>query len=138
MGNWEYVQVDIPKELYDRIARFSDVEEAILQDMTEWVKIMEDEERLAAKKNGGYTGQRVINDLVKDIIKDYIDKSKVRFKVYVTDLNSVGFHYEVWWVREEDTLHGFVGEINCLDNEALLRIAKDDYGISEEEIEFVN
>lgn len=46
MNNSEYVQVSIPKELYERVEKFGDIEEVILQDLTEWVEIMEDEERL--------------------------------------------------------------------------------------------
>lgn len=112
MGNWEYVQVDIPKELYDRIARFSDVEEAILQDMTNWVKIMEDEERLAE-----------------------IENSKVRFQVTQKGLS----YYEVVALKEKDKEDDFVGVFEGLTSkEALLRVAENDYGISEEEIEFVN
>ena len=112
MSNWEYVQVDIPKELYDRISRFSDVEEAILQDMTEWVKIMEDEERLAE-----------------------IGNSKVRFQVTQKRLS----YYEIVALKEKDREDDFVGEFEGLTSkEALLRVAKEGYGISEDEIEFVN
>ena len=46
MSNPEYVQVNIPKELYERVEKFRDIEKVILQDLTEWVEIMEDEERL--------------------------------------------------------------------------------------------
>lgn len=116
MSNWKYVQVDIPKKLYDRIARFSDVGEAILQDMTEWVTIMEDEERLAE-----------------------IENSKIRFQVSKKNLNEYGgFHYEVIALKEKDKEDDFVGEFEGItSNLALLRIAKDGYGISSSEIQFI-
>jgi len=47
MTDWEYVleEINIPKELYDRISKFSDVEKTIITNMTEWVEIMENNEK---------------------------------------------------------------------------------------------
>jgi len=92
-----------------------------------------------AQKRFGYTGQGIVSDLVEEIVQDYVDKSKLRFRVWCRDLNRRGFNYEVSAIREEDSLDDFVGEFeDLLDKEALLRVAKDGYGIEANEIEFVN
>lgn len=114
MSNWEYVQVDIPKELYDRIARFSDVEEAILQDMTEWVKIMEDEERLAG-----------------------IENSKVRFQVE-THFDEFFSYVVISATKKKDQDNDFLGKMDVGSKDAVIRIAREGYSISEDEIEFVS
>jgi len=111
MTNWEYVQVDIPKELYDRVARFTDVERAIVQDITEWVEIMEDEERIAESE------------------------IKVRFQVS----KKGECYFEVTALKEKDKDNDFTGTFEGIcTEEALLKVAKDGYGIEADEIEFVN
>jgi len=111
MTNWEYVQVDIPKGLYDRIARFADVERVIVQDMTEWVEIMEDEERRVE-----------------------IETSKVKFQIS----KKGECYFEVTALKEEDQNNDFIGVFESIcTEEALLRVAKDGYGIESDEIEFV-
>jgi hypothetical protein len=112
MTNWEYVQVDIPKELYNRISRFSNVKDAIIQDMTEWVQIMEDEERRVE-----------------------IETGNVRFQIS----RKGECYFEVAALKEEDRDNDFTGTFEGIcSEEALLRVTKDGYGISEDEIEFVN
>jgi len=92
-----------------------------------------------AQKSFDYTGQGIVDDLVEKIIQDYVDKSKRRFRVWCRDLNRRGFNYEISAIKEEDYENDFVGEFeDLLGKEALLRVAKDGYGISEDEIEFVN
>jgi hypothetical protein len=112
MTNWEYVQVDIPKKLYDRISRFAEVERAIIQDMTEWVQIMEDEERRVE-----------------------IEIGKVRFQV----IKKGECVFEVVGLKEKDKDNDFTGTFEGIcSEEALLRVARDGYGIESDEIEFVN
>lgn len=88
MSNREYIQVHIPKELYDRIARFSDVEEAVLQDMTEWVRIMEDEERLSEEE----VQLRFLVEELEDGLENYWQVSTI----YPEDLNHpvLGNHWK--------------------------------------------
>lgn len=114
MTNWEYVQIDIPKELYDKISRFSDVEEAILQDMSEWVKIMEDEERLAE-----------------------VESSKIRFQVE-THFDEIFPYVIISSTKKKDQCNDFVGKMDLPSKKAVIKVARDGWGISEEEIEFVN
>lgn len=113
MNNSEYVQVSIPKELYERVEKFGDIEEVILQDLTEWVEIMEDEERL------------------------YQKELKVRFYVY-TYFNNFSPYVLVEAISRKDRGNDFVGKIEVASKEALLRIAKNGYGVLPQEIEFVN
>lgn len=88
-----------------------------------------------AQKRFGYTGQGIINDLVEEILQEYVDKNRVRFQVTQKGLS----YYEVVALKEKDKEDDFVGEFEGLTSrEALLRVAKDGYGISEDEIEFVN
>lgn len=87
-----------------------------------------------AQKRFGYTGQGIVNDLVEEIIQDYVDNSK-RFQVTQKGLS----YYEVIALKEKDKEDDFVGKFEGLTSkEALLRVARDGYGISEDEIEFVN
>ena len=63
-----------------------------------------------------------------------MESENKRFKVYFLD-NMI----EVINIREEDRDDDFVGRFNDIcSRESLLRIASEGYGISEEEIEFVN
>ena len=63
------------------------------------------------------------------------EKSVLRFKV-----SRKGYcYFEVSALKEEDKNNDFVGEFEGLSSkEALLRVAKDGYGISEYEIQFIN
>lgn len=113
MNNPESVQIDIPKELYDRISKFGDIKEVILQDLTEWVEIMEDEERLFREELG------------------------VRFYVH-TYFNTFSPHVVVEAISANDKNNDFVGKMEVISKESLLRVAEEGYGILPEEIEFVD
>ena len=41
----EMISIEISKSLYDRVDKFGFVDKVIVSDLTEWVEIMEDEER---------------------------------------------------------------------------------------------
>lgn len=95
-----------------------------------------------AQKRFGYTGRGIISDLVEEIIQSYVDKSKVRFLIKKED-RETPYRYEVAYivtsVKPEDKDNDFVGVFFDLKSkESLLQIAKDAYGISEDEIEFLN
>lgn len=113
MNNSEYVQVNIPKELYERVEKFGDIEQVILQDITEWVEIMEDEERL------------------------YREELQVRFYVH-TYFNNLSPHVIVEAISKKDRDNDFVGKMEVISKESLLKIAEEGYGVLPEEIEFVD
>lgn len=97
---------------------------------------------LAAKKNGGYTGQGIIDDLVEEIIQDYVNRNQVRFLIYKQEFEgaySYSTGYIVMPAKPEDKYDDFVGVyFDLVSKENLLQIAKNGYGISEDEIEFLN
>ena len=49
LGCEEMVTVEIPKSLYDRFDNFGFVDKVIITELTEWVEIMEDEEKVPEK-----------------------------------------------------------------------------------------
>ena len=109
----EKISIEISKSLYDRVDMFGSVEKVIMNDLTEWVEIMEDEQRLAE------------------------ENSEVRFRAYLKpdailpNCEVVHTHY---WDREND----FVGMYrDIVTKESLLTIASEGYGILEDEIEFI-
>ena len=105
----EMIIIEIPKSLYDRVDRFGSVDRIIISDLTEWVEIMEDEEKSADK----------------------------RFKVYL-NLSEALPYYKVINTYSYDRENSFVGAFfDIVTKESLLRIAKEGYGIEENEIEFV-
>jgi hypothetical protein len=105
----EMISIQIPKSLYHRIDKFATVERAIIENMTEWIEIMEDEERLIEKK----------------------------FKAYFK-FSGIMPYCEIINIREEDKEDDFVGTFSGISNkDSLLRIAREGYGICEDEIEFV-
>lgn len=105
----EMVSIEIPKSLYDRVERFGSVDRVIITDLTEWVEIMEDEEKLADK----------------------------RFKVYF-NLSGTLSYYEVINTYDYDRENDFVGIFfDVVTKESILRIANEDYGIEENEIELI-
>ena len=109
----EMISIEISKSLYDRVDKFGFVDKVIVSDLTEWVEIMEDEQKLAEKN------------------------SKVRFKIYWKP-NALVPHCEVINNYEEDSEDDFVGTFQDISSkESLLTIASEGYGIEEYEIEFV-
>lgn len=110
----EMVKIEIPKSLYDRVDMFDSVEKVIMNDLTEWVEIMEDEQRLAEKN------------------------SKVRFRAYLKP-DAILPNCEVVHTHYRDRENDFVGMFrDIVTKESLLTIASEGYGIKEDEIEFVN
>lgn len=109
----EKVHIKISKSLYERLNNFCNksVESEIEREMTEWVEIMEDEEKETEEK---------------------------RFKVYLVESDIPSFSYtEIINTREEDKNNGFVGaSFGVCSKEVLLTIAEN-YGILEDEIEFI-
>jgi len=114
MTNWEYTSVEIPKELYDRISRFAEVEKAIIQDMTEWVQIMENEERIAE-----------------------FETSKIKFQVE-THFNEIFPYVLITSNDKKEQDNDFLGKMDLGSKEGVLRVARNGWDISEDEIEFVN
>lgn len=109
------IQVEIPKELYDRIDKFAVVEKAIISEMTEWVEIMEDEERIE---------REIESSTVRFRVNTYFEMERVPYCI-------------VEAVKKQDKDSDFVGKIDIGSKEKLLKIAEKGWGILPEEIEFV-
>lgn len=94
------------------------------------------------QKRFGYTGQGIVDDLVEEIIQDYISRSQVKFLIYKQEFEG-NYSYRTGYIvipsKPEDKENDFVGVFfDLVSKESLLQIAKDGYGISEDEIKFVN
>lgn len=88
----------------------------------------------------GWTVEAVLCDSLEKSF-DYSDKEteEKRFKVYCVESDIASFSYtEVINTREEDKDNDFVGAFSGIcSKEVLLIMAREGYGILEDEIEFV-
>lgn len=95
-----------------------------------------------AQKRFGYTGQGIIDDLVEEIIQGYIDNQRVpnpKAKFQVETYFDEFFPYVVVTsTNKNEQDKDFLGIMGVGSKEAVIQIAKDGWGISENQIQFIN
>lgn len=91
-----------------------------------------------AQKRFSYTGQGIIDDLVEEILQNYVNKeNQIRFQVE-THFDEIFPYVFITSTKIEDQDNDFLGKMDLPSKEAVIRVAKDGWGILEDEIEFVN
>lgn len=95
-----------------------------------------------AQKRFGYTGEGIIDDLVEEIIQDYVNSpsiidSKAIFQVE-THFDEFFPYVVISSTKKEYQDSDFLGKMDVGSKDAIIRIARDGWGISEDRIQFIN
>lgn len=95
-----------------------------------------------AQKRFGYSGQGIVDDLVEEIIQEYIDNQRVTNKKATFQVET---HFDEFFpyviinsLDKSEKDNNFLGKMDVGSKEAVIRIAKDGWGISENQIQFIN
>lgn len=105
-------------------------------------QVLYDKLNAIAQKRFGYTGQGIIDDLVEEIIQDYINSQRVMnpkatFQVE-TPFDEPFPYVLINSLDRSERDNDFLGKMDVGSKEAVIRIAEDSWGISKDQIQFIN